>query len=68
MNPALIDRQSMRLSAGQFVAEPQSKDLIVIHHTVGGSAKSTFDYWQAQPERTRIIDCPRRYGSSVLIS
>lgn len=43
--------ETLRLLSGQFVAEPQDKDLIVLHHTVGGSAKSTFDYWNRSPER-----------------
>lgn len=42
---------SLLLSANQYVQEKVKKDLIVIHHTVGGSAKSTFDYWQGDDKR-----------------
>ena len=54
-----IDQKSMRLGAGQFVAETHTKDLIVLHHTVGGTARSTFNYWQDDPRRVAtafIID------------
>ena len=46
-----IDQKSMRLPEGQFIDQPCTKDLIVIHHTVGGTAASTFDYWKNSPER-----------------
>jgi N-acetyl-anhydromuramyl-L-alanine amidase AmpD len=41
---------TMRLPAGEFFAEKHPKSLIVLHHTVGGSAKSTFDYWKTDPQ------------------
>lgn len=42
-----VDR-SLRLSPSQVFAEGagRAKDLIVLHHTVGGSARSTFDWWE----------------------
>lgn len=49
----------MRLSPGQFVEERHTKDLLVIHHSVGGSARSTFEYWESDPRRVStayIID------------
>ncbi len=41
----------LRLPADQYFTETPKKDLIVLHHTVGGSAKSTFDYWRTDVER-----------------
>jgi N-acetyl-anhydromuramyl-L-alanine amidase AmpD len=46
-----LDQTTLRLPAGEFVDEVCAKDLLVIHHTVGGSAKSTFDYWAKDPRR-----------------
>lgn len=46
-----LDHTTFRLNLDQFINEPQDKDLIVLHHTVGGSAASTFDYWNRQDER-----------------
>jgi len=47
----MLDDQTLRLLPEQYVDQPQDKDLIVLHHTVGGSARSTFDYWARSPER-----------------
>lgn len=40
---------SLRLTNEQYYKEETKKNLIVLHHTVGGSAKSTFNYWQGDP-------------------
>lgn len=46
-----VDR-SLRLPADQYIPDSSvPKDLIVLHHTAGGSAKSTFDWWRTTPER-----------------
>lgn len=42
--PLNIDR-SLRLPAGQFMPAAAAKSGICIHHTVGGSARSTFEWW-----------------------
>ncbi len=42
--PLTIDR-SLRLPANQFLPPAAQKTGICIHHTVGGSARSTFDWW-----------------------
>jgi hypothetical protein len=42
--PLNIDR-SLRLPANQFLPPAAPKTGICIHHTVGGSARSTFDWW-----------------------
>jgi len=38
--------KTMRLSGDQYIAESHPKSMIVLHHTVGGTAKSTFEWWQ----------------------
>ena len=41
----------LRLPLAEYLQETHPKDLIVLHHTVGGTAKSTFDYWRTDPRR-----------------
>jgi N-acetyl-anhydromuramyl-L-alanine amidase AmpD len=54
---------SLRLSPDQYVDEIKKKDLIVLHHTVGGSAKSTYDYWQSDPKRIGTAFVVERDGT-----
>ncbi len=44
-----LDR-TLRLGVDQYNAEPSEKHLIVLHHTVGGSAVSTFEWWLTDPK------------------
>jgi N-acetyl-anhydromuramyl-L-alanine amidase AmpD len=46
----MIISTTLRLPQSEYFNAPQKKDLIILHHTVGGSAKSTFDYWRTDPE------------------
>lgn len=51
--------KDLRLSKDQYYQDTISKKQIYLHHTVGGSARSTFEYWQGNPERVAtayIID------------
>lgn len=58
-----IDR-SLRLPADQYLPDTStSKDLIVLHHTSGGSAKSTFDWWRSTPERIGTAYIVERDGT-----
>jgi N-acetyl-anhydromuramyl-L-alanine amidase AmpD len=41
---------ALRLPADSYFPEKHPKDLIVLHHTVGGSAKSTFEYWRTDEQ------------------
>lgn len=43
--------RTLRLSPPEYFQEALLKELIVLHHTVGATAKSTFDFWQSQDER-----------------
>lgn len=43
-----VDR-TLRLPEGQFFQEARPKDLIVLHHTVGASARSSFIFWRDTP-------------------
>jgi N-acetyl-anhydromuramyl-L-alanine amidase AmpD len=40
-----IDRETLRLPDEQYYKEESRKRQIYIHHTVGGSARSTFNWW-----------------------
>ena len=44
-----IDR-TLRLSTDQYYRDVVQKHQIVLHHTVGGSAKSTFEYWEGDQQ------------------
>jgi len=48
---AVVINRLFRLPADQFFQESFIKRQIYIHHTVGGSAVSSFNYWLQQPER-----------------
>lgn len=45
--------RNFRLSHSQYFPEAHPKDLIVLHHTVGGTAFSTYNWWQNN-DRKRI--------------
>lgn len=47
----MVDKSSLRLSEKGFFKDPQKKDLIVIHFTAGGSAKSSLDWWNKLASR-----------------
>lgn len=51
--PMQVD-QSMRLTPDQYIPERQEKDLVVLHHTVGGTARSTFEWWQTGDREQRV--------------
>src|SRR5437868_10376792 len=53
----------LRLPATEFFNAAQTKDLIVLHHTVGGSAKSTFDYWRTDPQHIGTAYIVERDGT-----
>jgi len=48
--PLKIDR-SLRLPLDQIFPESFPKKQLYIHHTVGGSARSSFNHWLQQPEK-----------------
>lgn len=48
---AMEINKSLLLNPTQYVDEVHKKNLIILHHTVGGSAKSTADYWKNDPKR-----------------
>lgn len=50
-----IDRDTLRLPADEHYQEVHPKRQIVIHHTVGGSAKSTFNWWLADRNKSGEI-------------
>lgn len=55
--------KSLALPSGQYVQEKNKKDLIILHHTVGGSAKSTADYWKSDDKRIGTAYIVERDGT-----
>ncbi len=54
--------RSQRLEDKDYIQTETRKDLIVLHHTVGGSAKSTIDYWKTDPQRVGTAYVIERNG------
>jgi N-acetylmuramoyl-L-alanine amidase len=46
----IIDK-SLRLPPNAYFPGAQEKSGLAVHHTVGGSARSTFDYWKGNEEQ-----------------
>ncbi|MCU1286776.1 MAG: hypothetical protein JWO13_3126 [Acidobacteriales bacterium] len=59
----MIISTDLRLPSTEYFNAPQKKDLIVLHHTVGGSAKSTFAYWRTDPEHIGTAYIVERDGT-----
>jgi N-acetyl-anhydromuramyl-L-alanine amidase AmpD len=59
--PQTIDR-SLRLPANQFLPPAAKKTGICIHHTVGGSARSTFDWWLNDGQQVGVAYIIERDG------
>lgn len=55
--------KSLTLKPDQYYPEKNTKNLIVLHHTVGGSAKSTYDYWQEDPNHIATAFIVERDGT-----
>ena len=58
-----IDR-SLRLPKTEYLLQRHKKSLIVLHHTVGGSARSTFEWWRTDSTKAGK---PSRIGTAYLI-
>ena len=58
VNPPEIDR-SLRLEPDQYKPDVEEKSLIVLHHTVGGSAESTYRWW---------VDDVRPIGTAYIVA
>ena len=53
----------MRLPDTEYFHDVSPKNLIVLHHTVGGSAQSTFDWWVTDPKRIGTAYLVERDGT-----
>jgi N-acetyl-anhydromuramyl-L-alanine amidase AmpD len=56
-------RADLRLPTDSYFADKPKKDLIVLHHTVGGSARSTYDYWRIGSEHIGTAYIVERDGT-----
>lgn len=63
MASSTIDRTQRLRSGYDYVSQPQPKSLIVLHHTVGGSALSSIDYWRSDPRRVATAYIIERDGT-----
>lgn len=54
---------TLALPSGQYVQEKTKKSLVVLHHTVGGTAKSTADYWKSDTKRIATAFIVERDGT-----
>ncbi len=54
--------RTIRLENKDYIASETQKDLIVLHHTVGGTAKSTIEYWKTDPNRIATAYVIERNG------
>lgn len=61
--PGLGINRSLRLPPDQYMPSKSQKSLIVLHHTAGGSAKSTFDWWRTTSERIGTAYIVERDGT-----
>ena len=55
--------RSMRLSENQYFPRSGGKTGICIHHTVGGSARSTFEWWMKDPLQVGTAYIIERVGT-----
>lgn len=60
--PPIVDRF---LKRGQYVAQEVDKTQIVLHHTVGGTAQSTLDWWNSNSSRTATAFIIDRDGTII---
>lgn len=60
---ALRIDKSWRLPADQYFMPVGAKSGIAIHHTVGGSARSTFDWWLKDPQQVGTAYIIERDGT-----
>ncbi|PAP77612.1 peptidoglycan recognition protein family protein [Rubrivirga marina] len=58
-----IDALSLRLPRGQYVDRPEPKDLVVMHHTAGGSAASSVSWWRQTDVRVATAYIIERDGT-----
>src|SRR5919109_600338 len=52
-----------RLGAAEYFAHSHPKDLVVLHHTVGASARSTFESWRTDGKRIATAYIVERDGA-----
>ncbi len=57
--------RTIRLEAKDYIGAQTPKDLIVLHHTVGATAKSTIDYWKSDAQRIATAFVVERNGETL---
>jgi N-acetyl-anhydromuramyl-L-alanine amidase AmpD len=59
----IIDTKTLALPPSQYIAESTVKTRLVLHHTVGGTAKSTYDFWRSDRPRVATAYMIERDGT-----
>lgn len=59
----VINTTSLSLPVSQYIRQVFPKTRIVLHHTVGGTAKSTVDYWKSEADRVATAFIIERDGA-----
>jgi len=54
--------RSVRLEGKDYIPSETTKDLLVLHHTVGGTALSTINFWKTDPNRIATAYVIERNG------
>jgi N-acetyl-anhydromuramyl-L-alanine amidase AmpD len=58
-----INTETLSLPLNQYIQQESAKSGIVLHHTVGGTAKSTVDYWKQTRDRIATAFVVERDGT-----
>lgn len=58
-----IDASRLRLDRDQYYSTVKPKRLVVLHHTVGGSARSTWHWWMSDPRHIATAYLVERDGT-----
>jgi N-acetyl-anhydromuramyl-L-alanine amidase AmpD len=62
-----IDRTALRLPTSQYIPQTCEKQTIVLHHTVGGSARSTYRWWTIDRKVGALPGDQLRVGTAYLV-
>lgn len=56
--------RTLRLPDAEYFPRPYRKSLVILHHTVGGSARSTFNWWKMDRSRAGTLT---RVGTAYIV-
>lgn len=59
----ILIKKNLALKSNQYIQKETQKTRIILHHTVGGSAESTVNYWASNQERVATAYIIERDGT-----